>query len=801
MAAFFKKSAARKDKAGPVVKDAGRDADQSAATHYFETSRVVEGGLFFIFSALVIILCYLGQEPKGPQLILKQLAPARVVAEFSFSYESAVLGEESKSAVRAQVPPVFQRTFEPYEKFRDLLGSMSSSYAKTQIDFEEQGEETVLKEFQTNAEKLVTEAGIQIDLDNLIKFITETPPRERSSLSNDALGVLQSLYQDGVYSNRTTDGSSPEVTLIQLIDEEGRNNLPNARSFDDALVALRVRINALSRGDETARQVFEVFRAGLQVNLVYSQSATNSAIERALSEVALPVLEYKDGDTLIEPGAIITEMDLERMAAYRDAELAQGSDSMLLDPLFLERVIMTAILLIAVYIYIKQGLRDIYKRNRALAITAVAILINLLIIRLVIEIGEIASLNNRPLLSMLPFMAPYALAPILVAVLVGAAPAVLCALIISVCFGITQNNSIELLLIAFLSGVAGSYYSVNIRKRSKLVRAGVFAGITAALAGAAIGLLNGYSFALVGQQAIIALIIGVLTGIAAIGLLPVLEHLFKVTTEITLLELTDFNHPLLRRMQMEAPGTYHHSLMVANLSENAAASIGASPLLCRVCSFFHDIGKLVKPEYFVENQRDGINPHNEKNPSMSALVIKAHVKEGVELAKKFKLPRVIVDVIRQHHGTTLIQYFYYQAQQKQKGNSKSPIPDKGRTQESGKVDESTYRYDGPRPAFKESAIIFFADSLEAASRSLKKVSQPAIEELIDNIFRDRIADHQLDNCPLTFQELAQIKSSFVYTMLNMLHSRVEYPKEQEEETTEAASESHEERATGSQQPV
>lgn len=801
MAAFFKKTATRKDKASPVAKDKGRAADQSAATHYFETSRVVEGGLFFIFAALVIILCYLGQEPKGPQLILKQLAPARVVAEFPFSYASEVLGEESKSAVRAQVPPVFQRTFEPYEQFRDLLGSLSSSYAKTQIDFEEQGEEAVLTEFQTIGKALIEEASIEIDFENLIAFITETPPRERSSLSNDALGVLETLYEDGVYSNRKSDGSLPEVTLIQLLDEEGRNNLPNARSYDDALVALRVRVNALSRGDETARQVFEVFRAGLEVNLVYSQSATNIAIQRALSEIELPKLEFKDGDTLIEPGAFITELDLERIAAYRAAELALGSDSMLLDPLFLERMIMTAILLAAVYIYIKQGLRDIYKRNRAIAITAVAILINLLIIRLVIEVGEIASLNNRPLLSMLPFMAPYALAPILVAVLVGAAPAVLCALIISVCFGITQSNSIELLLIAFLSGVSGSYFSVNIRQRSKLVRAGVFAGITAALAGAAIGLLNGYSFALVGQQAIIALLIGVLTGIAAIGLLPVLEHLFKVTTEITLLELTDFNHPLLRRMQMEAPGTYHHSLMVANLSENAAAAIGASPLLCRVCSFFHDIGKLVKPEYFVENQRDGINPHNEKNPSMSALVIKAHVKEGVELAKKFKLPRVIIDVIRQHHGTTLIQYFYYQALQKEKGKSKAPIPDKARIQEIKQVDESTYRYDGPRPAFKESAIIFFADSLEAASRSLKKVSQPAIEELIDNIFRDRMEDRQLDECPLTFQELAQIKSSFVYTLLNMLHSRIEYPKEQEQESAEATPPSNEPSSTGNQQPV
>jgi len=229
---------------------------------------------------------------------------------------------------------------------------------------------------------------------------------------------------------------------------------------------------------------------------------------------------------------------------------------------------------------------------------------------------------------------------------------------------------------------------------------------------------------------------------------------------------------------------------VANLSENAAAAIGASPLLCRVCCLFHDIGKLVKPEYFTENQRDGINPHDEKNPSMSALVIKAHVKEGVEMARKNKLPRIIMDVIRQHHGTTLIQYFYHQAQEKEKqSGSRTSFPDKmsskrAREESKLKIDESTYRYDGPKPEFKESAIIFFADSVEAASRSLKKVTQPNVEELIDRIFKSRIEDGQLDNCPLTFHELDLIRKSFIYTVLNMLHARIEYPKSEAERAQE-----------------
>jgi putative nucleotidyltransferase with HDIG domain len=284
------------------------------------------------------------------------------------------------------------------------------------------------------------------------------------------------------------------------------------------------------------------------------------------------------------------------------------------------------------------------------------------------------------------------------------------------------------------------------------------------------GILSNFSAGLIAELAALSLLIGILSGIIAVGVLPLLENLFKITTDITLLELTDFNHPLLRRMQIEAPGTYHHSLMVANLSENAAAAIGASPLLCRVCCFFHDIGKLVKPDYFTENQRGGLNPHDEKNPSMSALVIKAHVKEGVELAREHKLPSEIIDVIQQHHGTSLIQYFYHQARERLKDDQDYNTPT---------VDQSTYRYDGPRPAFKESAIIFFADGVEAASRTLPKVTQSNIEDLIDKIFRDRIEDGQLDDCPLTFQELNKIRESFVYTLLNMLHSRVEYPKDED----------------------
>ncbi|WP_269522456.1 HD family phosphohydrolase [Coraliomargarita parva] len=810
MAAFFRKySRKRGESSLPSIKDKGRQADSaSAASHFFETSTLVEAGLFALFTVLVVIISFLGQKPKGPQIILNQPASNRIVAEFPFEYTSSLLAEEEARAVRAQVPPVFQRTFEPYERFRQFIADLNSSIAKNQIENEDEGEEAVRAALSQMTGELITATELELEAETILSLTQLTTPKERSTLFNDSMAVLKALYEDGIYTSQDSENGSPEVTVVQLVDEEGKLNLPNARSETDATVALRVRINSLSPNTATARALFDLFRSGLEPNLLYSAGGTNRAIERAIAKLKPPVIRFKEGDTLIEPGVIIAERDIERLTAYHAAVSTRG-ESLIWNELFLKRFTLTLVLLIAVYIYVKQGLRDVHKRNRAIAVTAVSILLNLLIIRTIIELGELTLLNSRPALSMLPYIAPYALAPIIVAVLVGGAPAVLSALIVATVFGIIQNDSIDFLLIAFLSGVVGSFVSLNIRKRAKLLRAGLLAGATAAITGSAIALLNGYSFSLIGQQTFVALVVGLLTGIIAVGIIPIFEQAFNITTEITLLELTDFNHPLLRRMQMEAPGTYHHSLMVSNLAENAAASIGASPLLCRACSYFHDIGKLVKPEYFAENQRDGVNPHDEKNPSMSALVIKAHVKEGVEMARKNKLPRVIMDVIRQHHGTSLIHYFYYQAQQKEK-DIKSGTNGKSGKKDAVKVDESTYRYDGPRPAFKESAIIFFADGIEAASRSLKKVTQPAVEELIDSLISSRIADGQLDDCPLTFKELEQIRSSFEYTLLNMLHARVEYPKEEKDDTAANAKsnprekEENVENATvesGNQQPI
>jgi len=361
------------------------------------------------------------------------------------------------------------------------------------------------------------------------------------------------------------------------------------------------------------------------------------------------------------------------------------------------------------------------------------------------------------------------------------------ALFVSIFTSVIYGNRLDLLVLTFLASMVGIFACRAIRQRSRVVRAAGLGGLSVACFALLIGFADQLPAGTVVQQMAAGLGTGLVTGVAVAGLLPVLEALFKRTTDITLLELTDYNHPLLHQMQMEAPGTYHHSLVVANLAENAANAVGANPLLCRVCSLFHDIGKTTKPEFFAENQREGANPHNEHNPSFSALIIKSHVKSGVDLALKHRLPRTVVEVIQQHHGTTLIQYFYQRARSGEgragaahpAGGSTPPLPGVSREPfppgAEPPVCETTYRYDGPKPQFKESAIIMLADGVEAATRSLRRVTPQHLGELIDQIFRSRVEDGQLDEAPVTLAELSQVKSSFNFTLLNMLHARVAYP--------------------------
>lgn len=318
--------------------------------------------------------------------------------------------------------------------------------------------------------------------------------------------------------------------------------------------------------------------------------------------------------------------------------------------------------------------------------------------------------------------------------------------------------------IPFTLGIFGGTLAVGelkkIRQRGVLIRAGLLMGIVNALALTAVGLFLSFPLRSLIVNALLGFLNGVGSSIVVIGGLPYIENFFGLLSPLKLLELADPSHPLLKRLQVEAPGTYHHSLLVANLAEAAAEEICADALLARVGSYYHDIGKLKRPHLFVENQMDQKNYHAKIKPSLSMLVIVSHVKDSVDLAREYGLPQIVIDIIIQHHGTTIVSYFYHKAKE-EKGEEVNP-------------DE--FRYPGPKPQTKEAAIVMLADSVEASARSLSEFTPSKLESLVREVIKARVEDGQLSESPLSFRDLEKIVYAFIKVLRGMYHSRIEYPE-------------------------
>lgn len=346
---------------------------------------------------------------------------------------------------------------------------------------------------------------------------------------------------------------------------------------------------------------------------------------------------------------------------------------------------------------------------------------------------------------------------------------VLLALLVSVRVGLTYTFAMSIFMIIIndfsavipIIHIAGSFVSIiNIRKirnRAQFTKVGIKVSSAMIAIIIVLFLFNITSL----EQAELDIWFAMLSGFSSVliilALLPILETLFSRTTNIKLIELADFNHPLLKRLMVEAPGTYHHSLMTASLAEQAASAIGINSLLARTCAYYHDIGKLKNPEYFIENQSNNENPHDNLSPSMSGLVLVSHVKDGVALAKKYKIDQIIIDAINQHHGTSLIQYFYYRALEQSKD-----------------VNEQDFRYPGQKPTTKISAILMIADSIEAISRTLQDTNAGKLKEVVEKVINNKFTDGQFSDCPITLADLVKIAESMTITLCGIYHARVEY---------------------------
>lgn len=357
------------------------------------------------------------------------------------------------------------------------------------------------------------------------------------------------------------------------------------------------------------------------------------------------------------------------------------------------------------------------------------------------------------------FLAPTAAGSMLLAILLRPRLALFSTAVLAVLVGLTAGRELAPVLVAFAGGLVGVFATRQIQRRADFGAAGFRVGLANVLAVVGAGMVDGVTEVReLATHAAYALGNGVLSAVVTIGVLPFLETLFGVLTPIKLLELANPAHPLLRRLQLEAPGTYHHSIMVGNLAEAAAEAIGADALLVRVGTYYHDVGKLRRPAFFVENQVGIENPHERMAPSLSALTVSAHVRDGLELAREYGLPRPIADFIPQHHGTSVLTYFYHQA--RERGDA---------------LDEAAFRYEGPKPQTPETAIVMLADAVEATVRSLSRPTPDRLEEVVRRLIRERLEDGQLDECALTFRDLDRIAQAFVRILAGMLHPRLEYP--------------------------
>lgn len=389
---------------------------------------------------------------------------------------------------------------------------------------------------------------------------------------------------------------------------------------------------------------------------------------------------------------------------------------------------------------------------------------NFLYLGLLFVIGLATAVSFKRFFILSPYLIPIpAIAMLALILFSNLEVTLLISLCLSVFIGFIFQNDIFLMVVMFLGSLTGTFFVLGIRQRHKIIKSGIFVSLTMVLSLLAVSYKQRFGVMFFSSPELVsAAINGIFSAFIVAGALPIFEYIFNIVTSISLLELSDFNHPLLKRLVLEAPGTYHHSLIVGNLAEMATEAINANALLARVGAYYHDIGKLEKPEYFSENQNKPLSRHDQLKASISKLVIVNHVKDGLNLAKKYKLNKTIVDFIEQHHGTSLVFYFYRRALEE--------------TKKKEDVDEEIFRYSGPRPQTKETAIVLLADSVEAACRAQEAPNAQRIEEVVHTVINNKFIDGQLDECDLTLKDLNKIAKTFIRILSAIYHSRIEYPE-------------------------
>ncbi|MEE9186693.1 MAG: HDIG domain-containing metalloprotein, partial [Bacteroidota bacterium] len=571
------------------------------------------------------------------------------------------------------------------------------------------------------------------------------------TIEDDIHRSLSQLLKIGIIDTQKSQLETRTVALRRGSEEQ----LTSANRFfdrDEVLTFLNQSLASRYGGENnTFKVAYQMAAAFARPTVLFSQEETEKLVKLAQDEVPRTIGIVEENERIISKHDRITELVKLKLDSLRRAKAERGQD-VNFAALYVGSISHVSMIVVLYGIYLFLFRKRIFYDNGKLVLISLLLLMESFFAYLTLNIDTAAPIE---------YLIFVPAAAMLLAIIFDSRVAFYGVVVMAFIVAGIRGNDYSIALASLVAGALSVYTVRDIRNRTQIFRSLVFIFIGYAVAIFALGIRRFESLDIIVEELVFALANSVFSPVLTFGLLIFFERVFRVTTDLTLLELSDFNQPVLRLLSEKAPGTFHHSMVMGNLAETAAEAVGANSTLARVGAYYHDIGKTVKPEYFVENQMGAMNRHEKLAPQMSALILESHVKEGVVLGKEHDLPEKILDFIPMHHGTTLMSFFYDKA-----------IKKKGKKDE---VNESDFRYPGPKPQTKETGIVMLADSVEATVRSLDRPSVVKIEETIDAIIKDRFIEGQLDECELTLKDLSRIRGAFLKILVGIHHQRIKYP--------------------------
>ncbi|MCX7710300.1 MAG: HDIG domain-containing protein [Clostridia bacterium] len=693
----------------------------------------LKSNTFFRAAALLLtllfsfIIIYNGAMPKKYKISLGDTSKYDIAAPRDI--ENKVKTNQNRKDAKDAVPPVTKE-----------ISRASIEVINLADDFT-----NLVETARKDVEKSLQNQGITNKKDKNYKQILAVEQELASKKLHERirnLGVPLSIEQVRYLVIKAGD---EDIDKFKRVIKEQISNIMTEEITNENLA---IKINQVQNNlqvkeiNQDLKNIGELLVKGiLKPNRTIDAELTKIEKDKAYAKVE-NVVKILKGQRIISQGDIVTEDKFEVLKELNLVETDSRFDFGFAAGVLVVLVLLAALLLI----YMNHFCRHIlYNRNDVILISVIIVL-TLSLARMVFEYT--------------PLLIPIFLAPMLISILLDLKLAGVVNFVLTLAISLMTRGDIRFLYMAMISGTIAAFLVSRATQRSKLSIAGIIVGVLNVAVISCIGAINKSEINIIFEEVRFAFINGILSIVLTLGTLPFWEMTFNIITPLKLLELANPNQPLIKRLLMEAPGTYHHSLMVGNLAEVATEAIGGNSLLARVGAYFHDVGKLKRPNFFKENQMAD-NPHDRMTANLSTLVITSHTQDGLELAEKYKIPLAIREIIRQHHGTTLVAYFYHKAKKGEKGES---------------IKQENFRYEGPKPSTKEAAVVMLADSVEAAVRSMVDKTEGKIEGLVRKIIKDKLDDGQLDLCDLTLRDLDNVAKAFMRVLSGLFHEREEYPE-------------------------